>query len=86
VKEKSFESTKEKIYQILIGLYAKHSYLLEGNLLYDTERQYFKSVNSDMSEAVATSALHNLSDYLQRYYGQKVIILLDEYDTPMQEA
>ena len=31
-------------------------------------------------------ALHNLSDFLARYYGKKVIILLDEYDTPMQEA
>ena len=29
---------------------------------------------------------YNLSDYLYRYYGKKVIILLDEYDTPMQEA
>ena len=86
VKEKSFENTKEKIYQILIELYAKHSFLLEGDLLYDTEKQYFKSINKDMSEVEATSALHNLSDYLCRYYNQKVIILLDEYDTPMQEA
>ena len=86
VKEKSFADTKEKIYQILTGLYARHAYLLEGDLLYDTEKQYFKGINKNMSETDATSALHNLSDYLQRYYGQKVIILLDEYDTPMQEA
>ena len=86
VKEKTFEATKEKIYQILIGLYAKNSFLLEGDLLYDTEQQYFKGINKDMSEVEATMALHNLSDYLQRYYKQKVIILLDEYDTPMQEA
>ncbi len=86
VKEKSFEATKEKIYQILVKLYAQHSYLLEGNLLHDTEKQYFNRINIDMSETDATSALHNLSDYLQRYYKQKVIILLDEYDTPMQEA
>ena len=86
VKEKSFETTKEKIYQILIELYAKHSFLLEGDLLYDTEKQYFKSINKEMSEVDATLALHNLSNYLHRYYHQKVIILLDEYDTPMQEA
>ena len=86
VKEKNFESAKEKIYQILIGLYAQHSYLLDGDLLYDTEKQYFRGINKNMSEVDATSALHNLSDYLQRYYKQKVIILLDEYDTPMQEA
>ncbi len=86
VKETSFEATREKIYQILIGLYAQHSYLLDTELLYDTEKQYFQSINKDMSEVTATSALHNLSDYLCRYYNQKVIILLDEYDTPMQEA
>ncbi|MBO5371855.1 MAG: AAA family ATPase [Lachnospiraceae bacterium] len=86
VKEKCFQATKEKIYQILIGLYAKYSFLLEGDLLYDTEKEYFRRVNMGMSETDATSALHNLSDYLCRYYGKKVIILLDEYDTPMQEA
>ncbi len=86
VKEKSYEDTKEKIYQILIELYAKNAFLLDGDLLYDTEKQYFKRINKDMSEVDATSALHNLSDYLYRYYDRKVIILLDEYDTPMQEA
>ena len=86
VKEKSFKATKEKIYQILVGLYAKYSFLLNSDLLYDTEKQYFKRINMDMSEVDATSALHNLSDYLHRYYNRKVIILLDEYDTPMQEA
>jgi hypothetical protein len=39
-----------------------------------------------MEENDAKMALHQLSDYLYRYYGKKVIILLDEYDTPMQEA
>ena len=76
VKEKSYEATKEKIYQILIGLYAKYSFLLEGDLLYETEKQYFKRINKDMSEVDATSALHNLSDYLYRYYNKKVIIQL----------
>ena len=86
VKEKGFEATREKIYQILIGLYAQYSFLLEGDFLYETEKQYFESINRDMSEVAATSALHQLSNYLHRYYGKKVIILLDEYDTPMQEA
>ena len=86
VKEMSFEATKEKIYQILIGLYAQNAFLLESDLLYDTEKEFFERINAGMSEVDATMALHNLSDYLYRYYGQKVIILLDEYDTPMQEA
>ena len=40
----------------------------------------------EMSELDAPMALYQLSDYLHRYYGKKVIILLDEYDTPMLEA
>ena len=40
----------------------------------------------NMSEMDAPMELYQLSDYLCRYYGKKVIILLDEYDTPMQEA
>ena len=39
-----------------------------------------------MDDSDATLALYQLSDYLYRFYGKKVIILLDEYDTPMQEA
>jgi hypothetical protein len=39
-----------------------------------------------MSDATATITIHKLSDFLSRYYGKKVIVLLDEYDTPMQEA
>lgn len=39
-----------------------------------------------MDDNAATMALHQLTDYLSRYYGKKVIILLGEYDTPLQEA
>ncbi|MBQ3512397.1 MAG: AAA family ATPase [Lachnospiraceae bacterium] len=86
IKETNYRMTRKKIFQNLTELYAKNSFLLDGNLLYETEREYFKSVNVDMDDADATIALNRLSDYLSRYYGKKVIILLDEYDTPMQEA
>ena len=86
VKEKSFEATREKIYQLIVSLYSKYSFLQESDVLTDIDRDFFSRISIDMKETVATSALHNLSDYLQRYYKQKVIILLDEYDTPMQEA
>ncbi len=86
IKEKDYETTKIGIYQILTELYDKHSFLLDSGLLYENEKKYFLSVNTEMEEIVATRALHKLSDFLSRYYGKKVIILLDEYDTPMQEA
>ncbi len=86
VKEKSYQLTRERIYQIIIGLYSDNAFLLDSGILTEGEIQYFKSVNCQMSEPVATLALHQLARFLYRYYGKKVIILLDEYDTPMQEA
>ena len=86
IKEKTYEATRNKICQILIRLYAENSFLLTGDLLYKTEKEYFKRIAEGMGDVDATLALHQLSDFLCRYYGKKVIILLDEYDTPMQEA
>lgn len=86
VKERNFQMTKQRIGQILTDLYNKHIYLLEGNLLTEEEKIYFKSVSMNMDETIATMAIHKMSDFLSRYYGKKTIILLDEYDTPMQEA
>ena len=59
---------------------------MESNLYNENERAQYKSVCVGMDDAVAQEAINNLSNYLSRYYGKKVIILLDEYDTPMQEA
>ena len=86
VKENTFQKTIERIYQILTDLYNKHIFLLDSGLLTEEEKRYFLSVNGRMDETTATIAIHHLSDYMYRYYGKKVIILLDEYDTPMQEA
>ena len=86
VKEKEYRTARKKICQLLTKLYAEHSFLLESGLLYETDIAYFKRVSEDMDDSDASMALYQLSDYLYRYYGKKVIILLDEYDTPMQEA
>ena len=87
VKEKDYESTKKRIGQILTNLFVKYSFLKESDVLTDVDKAFFDRVLSlDICETDATFALHQLSNYLYRYYGKKVIILLDEYDTPMQEA
>ena len=87
IKEDNYTSAKKKICEILTDLFVKRSYLKESNVLTDTDRAFFDRILSEKySESDATSALHKLSDFLHRYYGKKVIILLDEYDTPMQEA
>ena len=87
IKEKTYESTKEKICEVLRNLYIQYSFVRDGEKMTAADKRFFDSVlEADMRETVATSSLYQLSDYLYRYYGKKVIILLDEYDTPMQEA
>ena len=86
VKENTFEQARESIYRILIDIYNKNQFLLKSGLLEEEEKRYFMNISTDMSETDATISLHKMSDFLSRYYKQKVIILLDEYDTPMQEA
>ena len=87
IKEDNYETTKIKICDVLRSLYIKFSFLLDSDVLIEADKNFYMQVMEvNMKEAVATSALHQLSDYLYRYYGKKVIILLDEYDTPMQEA
>ena len=86
VKESNYNMTKQRIGQILVALYNEHHFLLEGDLLTDEEKKYFLSIDTNMDEVIATMAIHRMSDFLCRYYGKRVIILLDEYDTPLQEA
>ena len=86
IKENTFEKAKESIYRILTDVYNKNQFLLKSGLLEEEENRYFMNISTDMSETNATISLHKMSDFLSRYYKQKVIILLDEYDTPMQEA
>ena len=86
VKEKDYKTARKKICQFLTNLYAKYSFLIDSGVLHESDIRYFKRVSEDMDDSDATLALYQLSDYLYRYYGKKVIILLDEYDTPVQEA
>ena len=86
VKEKDYQTTIQRICQIIADLYNNCRFLLEGELLSPEEKKYFQTISEQMPEVVATMAIHRLSRFLCNYYGKKVIILLDEYDTPMQEA
>lgn len=78
--------TVSRINQILTNLYSANKFLMESGILDEKEKNFFASVDVNMNETTATMAIHQLSIYLSRYYEKKVIILLDEYDTPMQEA
>jgi len=86
VKEKTFDAAKCRINQLIAELYAQNEFLLESDLLSEADKKYFQGITVDMPEVVASFSLHKLAGFLYKYYGKKVIILLDEYDTPMQEA
>lgn len=86
VKERDYELTVQRINQILTDLYYENSFLLESDRLLPEEKEDFRQVSMGMPEVTATMAIHCLSKYLYKHYNKRVIILLDEYDTPMQEA
>ncbi len=86
VKGEDYRETRQSVNQIIENIYNKHIYLSKGGFLTENEKKYFRSVGVDMDNTTAVWALHKMSDFLSRFYGKKVIILLDEYDTPMQEA
>ena len=73
--------------EVLRNIYIKFCYIKDSEKLTDADRAYYeRMLEENIKETDATSSLYQLSDFLYRYYGKKVIILLDEYDTPMQEA
>ena len=86
VKERDYPAVKLRICQLITDLYIKYSFVRKCDWMTESDKNFFDSVSTDMPEVVATIAIYKLSGYLYRYYGKKVIILLDEYDTPMQEA
>ena len=86
VKQGNYKDAIKKIKSILAKLYDERYYLADWDGLTPNERKQFLSVSVDMDDVTAQDALKNLSDYLSRYYKKNVLILLDEYDTPMQEA
>ena len=86
VKANTFLIAKEKICMLIRELYNKHDYLQTKETLNEQEQNFFRKIFEPVTDSVVSYSLKNLSGYLSRYYGKKVIILFDEYDTPLYEA
>lgn len=80
------EEMKTIIKQIIANEYKKYKNIMASDLFSDDDRMHFSSVNRNMDDLTASMSIKMLCSYLEKYYGRKAIILLDEYDTPMQEA
>lgn len=86
IKERNYQDAKKKICATIQMLYQKYRFLIDEEVLSRQEKEEFLRFSADTPEYEASLTLKKLSAYLNRYYGKNVIILLDEYDTPMQEA
>lgn len=86
VKAVKYADMEYKITKVIADLYEQNRYLLESGLLSGNEREYYESIKPGMDAIVASDAVHSMVNFMQRFYGKDVIIILDEYDTPMQEA
>lgn len=86
VKASTCRKMEYKITELLARLYEQNSYLLDCNILSDNEKKYFHKIQPGMGDEIASGAVNAISEFIYRYYGKNVIIILDEYDTPMQEA
>lgn len=86
IKATTYESARMSIIRKLVRLYSAFDFIRSSEALNEKDRIYFDSVGENMSDDAAAVGINYMSDYLSRYYGKKVIILLDEYDTPLQEA
>ena len=86
VKEQCYETARRKICQVFSNLYSQYDFLLEESFLNEREKEFFHSVSEDMDDATATFSLHQLSLYLSRYYGKRVLILLDRKSTRLNSS
>ena len=86
IKGNNYEFARQQICIQIADIYEKNRYLLEKDILSDNEKKFYENVNIYMSDATLSDSINKMCSFMRRYYGKNVIILLDEYDTPMQEA
>lgn len=87
IKVSTWKKCKEKIKTIISKEYRNHKYLLKSNHLDKYEKKTFRQIiGKKTSSEEFEDSLKNLSEYLHRYYDKRAFILIDEYDTPIQEG
>ena len=87
VKFATWENTIDKISALLQEEYDRHKEVMHGDQLASYEKEYFTRIlNKTASEVELSAALEQLSKMLTKYYGTAPVIIIDEYDTPIQEG
>ncbi len=86
IKCDTYEKALVQIKQVIADLYLSHFELKNSGILQEPETEYFDGVTRNLSEINFAISLRKLCGFLQSYFHEKVIILLDEFDTPLQAA
>ena len=86
VKQTDYIDAVAKVKRNIVDLFSQYDRLYDTDVMTETQKQQYRMINYAMSDDMAQDALKLLSSHLYQYYGKKVLIFLDEYDTPMQEA
>ena len=86
VKQTTYEKTRSLINELIVKLFVQYEWILKEDCITAKDRDFYARVSIDMDDATAALSINTLCGWLYRYYGKKCIVLLDEYDTPMQEA
>jgi hypothetical protein len=86
-KHSSFEYLQAGLRNLLSRLYKEHKYCLNTDKIDDIDKEYYNSIINKKSDIIDLSdSIKMLSEYLSIYHEKKVIILIDEYDVPIQAA
>jgi hypothetical protein len=87
IKELDWETTYRKITKLIQREYLRHDYLLNSPKLKSPEKDYFKRIiELEGGREDYENSLENLLIFLNRYYGERGVILIDEYDAPVHEG
>ena len=86
IKYNNYETTRTAMNGIITDAYLRLRSILPAGKLDEGDKKLLDSINRDMSDETASMSLHHLCMILEKLYKKKAIVLIDEYDTPMQEA
>ena len=86
VKGTDYETSRKQIIQEIVSLYRNNIHLIDAPHITEMDKQFWNMVSFDMTDATAADSVKFLCELMHRYYNKKVLVLLDEYDTPIQEA
>ena len=86
-KYMSYEDFKDGIQMLLSNLYREHEYLLDSDKLSEFDKKDFREITlREASIGVLCNGISNLMGYMNKHYGKKVMLFIDEYDVPIQEG